>query len=337
MIVSPDIDYSIIICTYNPDDRILKRCLESVYQLDTKDFETEVILVDNNSLIPVESLPYVKEYGEKIPFMKVLRVKKQGVKYARMAAIAEAKGKYIVYIDYDNEPEKDYLLELKKLHIQFPQVAAWGPGDVAVDFIDGIDDEIENYARIAFQERHDEKVCIARETQWQPCYPFGTGLCTFSFLLKEYVRLAKQGKFTMHGRRGNKLSSGEDTQMVLLCISKDYFAGVSPTLKLKHIIPKTRANYQYLKRLAYGTALSYDTCYVQVFPQNKNELQQKIISGAKFSRRIIKKYLNAKMHFKSEKIFELANYTGQHAGVYLALKRPLPVFIKRFIKYLKLE
>jgi glycosyltransferase involved in cell wall biosynthesis len=137
-----DLDYSIVICTYNPDERLLKRCLNAVYNLDTDGITLEVILVDNSSSIPIDSLPYVREYIRRIPFMKTIIVPVQGVNYARMAATTEAKGKHIIYFDDANEPESNYLQELKKLNTKYPQVAALGPGDVAIDFIDGIEKSI---------------------------------------------------------------------------------------------------------------------------------------------------------------------------------------------------
>ena len=116
MPLSSDIDYSIVICAYNPDDRLLKRCLQAIYNLETDGIATEVILVDNSSSVPVDSLPYVREYLRKLPTMRVLMVAVRGANYARITAIAEARGKYIIYFDHDNEPERHYLQELKKLH-----------------------------------------------------------------------------------------------------------------------------------------------------------------------------------------------------------------------------
>ena len=331
------VDYSIVICTYNPDERLLKRCLNAVHNLDTTGISTEVILVDNNSQVPVETLSYVRDYLAKIRSMKIMLVVKQGVKYARMAAIEQATGKHIVYFDYDNEPESNYLQALKRLNAQYPQVGALGPGNVVVDFIDGIDKTIESYGRVAFQERHEETIKFAGVPEWQPYYPFGTGLCTFAFLLKEYVQMAKQEKFTMPGRKADQLTSGEDTQMILFCISKGYFAGVSPDLKIKHIIPESRANFKYLQRLAYGTALCYQTCLVQVFPGHKNKLKQQVISESKFSTTALKKYLQARLNSDPVKMFDLIQFISLNAGVYEALAKPVPSPVKKIIKNLKLN
>ena len=332
-----DIDYSIVICTYNPDDRLLKRCLQAIYNLDTEGIASEVILVDNSSSTPLDSLPYVREYLRKLPSMKMLLVAARGVNYARIAAIAEASGKYIIYFDHDSEPECNYLQELKKLNIQYPEVAALGPGEVTVDFIDGIEKNIESYARIAFQERHEETIKFSSIGEWQPCYPFGTGLCTYTFLLKEYIDLTRKGQFIIPDLKGKELTNVEDLQMVFLCISKGYFAGVSPTLQIKHIIPKARANDKYLQRLTYRTGLFFETCLVQVFPKHKNKLEHEIISQSKFSWQTLKKFIKARRSSDPHKIFDLVQFIALNAGNYLAFHKPVPAINQKNHKVFKTD
>lgn len=330
------IDYSIIICTYNTDERILKRCLEAVVALDREGLETEVILADNNSVSPAESLGFVRQTFSKVPNMKGMLVSQQGAKYARMEAIEKAKGKYILYIDADNEPESDYLQQLKKLNAQFEQVGAWGPGNVTVEFIDSIGKSLESYAREAFRERHDTSLKTSNFSEWQPCYPSGTGLCMVSAILKEYVTLAKQGKFTSEGRKGKILSSGDDLQMVMLCIKNGYHAGVSPTLRMKHLIPKERANKEHLKKLAFGTAVWYEPSLLQVFPERKKLIEEKALSPFAFSSQAAKKLATSKLG-SAKLLFNTIDFIGYQAGIYHALNKPLPDFIKKMISSLDLK
>ena len=337
MPLSSDIDYSIVICAYNPDDRLLKRCLQAIYNLETDGIATEVILVDNSSSVPVDSLPYVREYLRKLPTMRVLMVAVRGANYARITAIAEARGKYIIYFDHDNEPERHYLQELKKLHSRYPEVAVVGPGDVTIDFIDGIEKNLETYARDVFREGREDSIKFSSVRDWQSCYPLGNGLCAYAFLLREYNHLIKQGKLTIPGRTDEELTIVDDMQMVLLCISKGYFAGVSPTLQIKHIIPKIRANDKYLQRLAYNTGICYESCLTQVFPKNAHKLQHEMISESKFSRQTLRKFLKARFSPDRDKLFDLVQFITVNTGIYLALHKPVPPLIKRITKYLQLE
>jgi glycosyltransferase involved in cell wall biosynthesis len=328
---SGELDYSLVICTFNPEERILKRCLQAVSLLDRNLLTTEVILVDNNSRSPISEEPYIKAFEDSIPSMKIIHVEQPGVKYARMAAIRESRGRYIVYIDTDNEPQQDYLQQLKILNKNYPDVAAWGPGDVTVDFLDGVDKKLEFFARRAFQEKHKKSLAFDNRKHWQDSYPVGTGLCTFGFVLKDYVTEAESGRFSLPGRKGESLSSGEDTQMILLAISKGYSAGSSPTLKLQHLIPSSRANASYLKKLIFGTASCYQTCLLEVFPEMENMIKNQMMDSPTFTRRAWKKLLLA--GYINNK-FQFIEWLGLNAGYYYALNIPLPSFIQRLIKYL---
>ena len=171
MPVELPVDYSIIIYNHNTDERILNRCLAAVVALDREDLVTEVLFVDNNHLTPAESLGFVRQSFSKIPNMRGVIIPQEGVKYAAAEAIEKASGKYIVYIDADNEPERDYLQELKRLNAQVEQVGAWGPGNVTVQFIDNIENHLEEFARMAFRERHEETLKTAHLMEWQTFYP----------------------------------------------------------------------------------------------------------------------------------------------------------------------
>jgi len=330
-----ELDYSIVICTYNPEARILKRCLHAVSSLDRQGLNTEVILVDNNSEQPVMKQAYIEKFLHEIPQMRIIHVAEPGVQFARMAAIRDSGGKYIVYIDTDNEPAPDYLQQLKMLNSQYPEVAAWGPGDVTVDFLDGIDRKLENFARGSFQEKHYPQLAFDNKPLWQTCYPVGTGLCTFGFILKEYVKEAERGRFSLPGRKGELLSSGEDTQMILLAISKGFSAGSSPSLKLKHLIPGSRANVSYIRRLIFGTASCYETCLLEVFPMMESRVKSKTLSPATFVRKSFKKFVQTGMGTSNSKTFHLIEWLGLQAGCYFALNIPMPRSVQWLIKYLK--
>lgn len=108
-------DFSIIICTYNPDELLLKRCLSAVTHLIVGGFTAEVILVDNNSKEPLIDVNYVQDFIKNTPDSKLLLVKEQGLSHARIAGIQESKGRWIVFFDDDNEPDAAYLTALDEI------------------------------------------------------------------------------------------------------------------------------------------------------------------------------------------------------------------------------
>ncbi|MCX2478651.1 glycosyltransferase [Pedobacter sp. MC2016-15] len=329
-----EVDYSIIICSYNPDDHLLKRCLRAVSALFFEGLRSEIILVDNNSTAPLAEKEYIKQFVQDTG-ASLLQVSQPGLRYARMAAIEASKGKYVVFFDDDNEPDPNYLQELSALNRDLPTVAAWGPGIVDVDFINGISKELKSYATEAFQDRHETSVTYSNQHSWQPCYPYGTGMCLRKNYLINYLSLAEKNKFTLTGRKGLSMSSGEDIQMVLFCISKGAAAGVAPGLKLTHMIPSKRANFDYLKKLTYGTSVCYSTCVFEVFPDSIQEVENRAVSERRFVKKAMKKYFKLIFQNAPEKTFDLINYIGVVSGDYMVLNKSVPSSIKWILKKLK--
>src|SRR5690554_5831755 len=108
-----DLEYSIVICSYNPDERIMKRCLKAVQSIDFNDINYEIILIDNNSQPSMSTLPYVQDFLNNMTNSRCIIARKQGLTHARIKGTEEASGKYIVFFDDDNEPYSDYLSSLK--------------------------------------------------------------------------------------------------------------------------------------------------------------------------------------------------------------------------------
>ncbi|TDQ09363.1 glycosyltransferase [Pedobacter metabolipauper] len=329
------VDYSIIICTYNPDRRLLERCLNAVSLLDTAGLVMEVILVDNNSSSALYTLDYVQFFLNAVPHSKLIVAREQGLSYARIAGIEASVGKYILFFDDDNEPDPEYVQVQKRLHAHYPHVAAWGPGNVNVDFIEGVDDKLAAYATEAFQDRHEVQIGYSNQRTWQGCYPFGTGLCIKREYFESYALLAAKGKFSLSDRKGNQLSSGGDVQMVLYCISTGAAAGVAPELKLTHIIPGKRTKIDYLKKLTYGTSVCYSTCLLEIFPDHLATIKSQMISERKFAFKVLKKYLMLFFDPRPKKALKLAAYIGAVAGDYIALNKPVPSGVLWVLKRLK--
>ncbi len=327
-----NLDFSIVICTYNPDPRILGRCLAAVDALNKSALDYEIILVDNNSTVPLAGQDYIERYRSRLSNFQVLLEPEQGLTPARMAGINAAAGRHVVFFDDDNGPESHYLQELLVLIERHSHVVAWGPGNIDVDFIDGIQPGIEAFARSVFQERRSTHVEYANIRSWQACYPFGTGMCVRTSYLKEFARRTKNGEFTLPDRTGDALSSGGDVQIILFVLKSGAAAGISPGLKLTHIIPSKRANFEYIKRLLYAVYLGGAITILEVFPEQRDAILGASISKSKFSRRALKKYLGLLLNNKPTRVFKFIIYIASVSGEYLALKRPVPSLVTWIIR-----
>lgn len=330
-------NYSIIVCTYNPDFRLFERVLNAIAALVTTGLTTEVILVDNNSTSPLSESPFVLDFLNCLPGSKLILIKEQGLSHARIGGIKASSGSHILFFDDDNEPEKNYLMALHASYEQYPQVAAWGPGTVAVDFIDGVDDRLNAFAKEAFQERNEKALAYSNQRSWQSCYPFGTGLSIKRSYLEAYIALVDAGKFTLSGRKEGKMTSGEDTQMVLYCTSTGAAAGVVPEMKLVHMVPGKRTTLAYLKRLTYGTSICYSTCMLEVFPEHIHVLEQQKVNSSKFLFKAFGKYLLALLIPKPTKILRLVTYIGTVSGNYIAKGIPVPAGIVWLRRKLRID
>lgn len=337
MDINIDLEYSIVICSYNPDERIMRRCLKAIQNMNFQDTSYEVILVDNNSQPRLDSLPYVQDFLNNTPNSRSVIETSQGLTLARIKGTEEASGKYVIFFDDDNEPHADYLVNLKRLHIDHPTVAAWGPGNIWVDFVDGFEKSVkENTQEYVtprlFQERHEQFITYGNNRAWEKYYPYGTGMSIKRNYLIDYSQKVKQNSYKAVDRKGNSLSSGGDLQVVLYCITKSAAAGISPTLKVNHLIPLKRANMDYMKRLMFAVSVSYHKCLDEILVEYKDGLIGTSSNATKFALKTVLKYIRDSLSDNQKKVLESLNSIGLECGHYITIDKPIPKIVANVLK-----
>lgn len=258
-------EFSVVICTYNPEQELLKRVLDSVTAQQFPKENYEVILVDNNSSSPVPDFSFVKATENII----CLTEKKQGLAYARIAGAKISKGNTIVFVDDDNVLNPNYLSELKIIVDAYPQVAVWGPGVIEPEYPNGAPAWIKKYFSGLFQQKNKTAVQYGCVVGWPDYYPAGSGMSVKKSVLVEYIRQFESGKLNATGRKGNSLASAEDSQIVWAAVKKGMAAGTSPALKLIHVIPSKRLTRNYLESLNFGISSSYKQALCEMFPEQR--------------------------------------------------------------------
>ena len=98
---------SVIVPVYNAE-RYLKICVESIIKQTYKNIE--IILINDGSMDG--SLQLCKDFNEKDSRIRVIDKENSGVSVARNLGIANAKGKYVCFVDSDDYVESDYIEEL---------------------------------------------------------------------------------------------------------------------------------------------------------------------------------------------------------------------------------
>lgn len=339
--IEENYNYTVIICCFNPLQDVFLRALSAIKNLmNPKNSTIEYIIVDNNSNPPLQKLSYFTEFLEKFSFakIKILHEVQQGLTFARVTAIKQSSASILIFFDDDNEPAMDYLIAVQECLVKYPGVAAWGPGDLTVEFLGAVSPRFDRNCRSLFQERHElrERFSCRPET-WCDDYPYGTGLVLRRWVCDRYVEAITSGELSACGRAGTRMTSADDIQLVWEAIKGGFSAGVSPKLKLTHLIPEKRSNIVYAKKLAFGTASSYIPALVESFPESRETALQlpsnlRIILG--LLKRIIKQVIYLRLIMIP---IEIAGYLGHYIGILKLTHSHRKQWLLTLVKWLGLE
>lgn len=100
--------FTIVVTVYNKE-KYIKQCIQSVLNQTCDDFE--LIVIDDCS--QDNSIKIVEEFDDKR--IKIIKnIKNEGVSSSRNTALKFAQGKYIYFVDCDDELRQTLLLEAKK-------------------------------------------------------------------------------------------------------------------------------------------------------------------------------------------------------------------------------
>ena len=114
--------FSIVIPTYNRPERLAK-CLESLSNLNYPSDRFEVIVVDDGSSTPMETV--VGKFREKMDITLISQAN-AGPASARNTGAATAKGKFIVFTDDDCQPTSNWLKSLETQFFTTPECLVGG-------------------------------------------------------------------------------------------------------------------------------------------------------------------------------------------------------------------
>jgi Glycosyl transferase family 2 len=307
---------AIAICTHNPDERLLARTLAAVAsQQIPPGTGIECVIVDNNSAAPVAMLPSVKGFLRQCSWARVVVEPKQGLSYARIAAIDHTTAPIVMFVDDDNEPEPDYIATALRI-LENSCIGVIGPGKVVVDFIDPVDGWFAVRFRHHFQEKDYSGLaygCVG--AAWTDYYPPGSCMVVRREVLLAYRSGFLAGQLSASDRAGASLSSGGDTQIVWEAVKMGMAAGISSELRIKHMIPAKRSTLPYMKRLCFGTSSSYLPALVGSFPSEKSKLSSPPSDG-RIVMTIIEIVVRHVVRMKLKLLpIDLATYLGSTVGL----------------------
>jgi glycosyltransferase involved in cell wall biosynthesis len=258
-----------VTCTHNPPLPQLMNVLARVAESIAASGGTAVqyLVVDNGSSPRLLAHPCIREFAASHSYMNIVEESRIGISFARRKAATTVRSEYVAFFDDDNLPDTDYLAATSALLAAHPRVAAWGPGTVAVVF------SPPSHAwgarqRDLFQERHVCGVVTTTDPSNFERIPYGTGLVVRADVLRDYAERVLSGEYSMTGRAGRRLSSGEDLQLVYHALKLGFSLGLSSRLRLTHVIDGVKTRPWHILRLAYGVNSCYPRAYNEVFSDN---------------------------------------------------------------------
>ncbi|MGH1397371.1 MAG: hormogonium polysaccharide biosynthesis glycosyltransferase HpsE [Trichormus sp.] len=261
-----NLDFTVGIPTWNGAERLPQVLDRLLNQTGIENLNWEIIVIDNNSSDRTDEV--VKSYQQKfiqLPLKYVLETQ-QGLTFARLRIVNEAKGEFIAFLDDDNLPTHDWVIQSYHFGKQNPRAGAWS-GQIHGDFGSK---PPENFSRIqaflAIRE-HGQKAYIFDADNLK--LPPGAGLV----IRKQAWLESVPEQLVLKGRIGKLMVAGEDTEVLLYIYKAGWEIWYNPLMQIYHQIPPWRLERNYLLNIARGCGL----CIFQLRLINAKKWQSPII------------------------------------------------------------
>lgn len=232
--------YTVALCTHNHADR-LERTLADLATIDTPKAAWELVVIDNASRDATPQLleRHVWPEGWQV---RVVREDKLGLSNARNRAVREAQGEYLIFIDDDETPDRDWLCAFERL-IEAHAPDAFG-GRIRVLFEDRrpqwLTDELLGF--LGELNRNDDVVPLT-----SPSTSFYGGNFGFRRSLCDVV-----GGFDAHlGRKGTDNTGGEEVDFYRRLLAANFKVWWAPEAVIHHRIQAVKLDRAYFRDLHY--------------------------------------------------------------------------------------
>lgn len=262
-----NLDFTVAIPTYNGANRLPKVIDLLLKQTGVAKLNWEIIIIDNNSKDDTNKVSeFYKQFSNQNFSLRYFLEKRQGIAFARMRAINEARGEFIAFIDDDNFPENDWVLQSYIFGKEHPQAGAWS-GQIHGDFeVSPPEDFTRIQAFLAIREHGLQPYLFDADNLRLPP---GAALVVRKQAWCESV----PEELVFKGRLSKLMVSGDDTEALLYLHKAGWEIWYNPAMHINHQIPHWRLEKDYLLVLARGCGL----CIFQLRLINAKNWQKPIV------------------------------------------------------------
>ena len=232
----------------------MRTVISSIARQEVNPELIRVLLIDNASNPELER-DLLAPIADRGIGCRIVQEPKLGLHRARIRAIQETTGEWILFVDDDNELSPDFIKHGLVFLQDHPDVGCFGgrlllpneiqPANWVKPFLPwlGIKDE-------------GAAVIFGTGEQWGPWEPPGAGAWVHRKVLDEYLcRSQKDERLCTLGRTGKgNLASCDDSMMMRGSSNLGLKSAYVPDLALRHHLDQSRFRFRYLIRLmwAYG-------------------------------------------------------------------------------------
>lgn len=228
---------SVVICCYN-SEWIIERTLNALKsQIVRSNVPWEIILVDNNCTDNTVYIAQTTMLGSDIPF-KVVVEKCSGLANARRTGVKIVRYRIIIFCDDDNLLCSNYLQTMYDIMNSNNHIGAAGGK--------GIPEFEREPDRAVLENLHDYAV---GSQLGHGDYLFGAGLTVLTEVVEDVY---SSQRCHLVGRKGDKLLSGDDTELVLSVVLRGYNIYPTDDVYYTHVLKSNRLTKEYLYNLQQG-------------------------------------------------------------------------------------
>ncbi|HXL57273.1 MAG TPA: glycosyltransferase [Chitinophagaceae bacterium] len=295
---------SVIICCFNSATRLPKTLEHIALQEVPPNINWEVIMVDNNSndLTSEVAKTEWNTHKKAIPF-KIVKEETPGLSHARNKGAKEAAFELLLFCDDDNWLEKNYVryaYEIMNTNEKIGVLGGRSEGFYETEKPLWFDHFGQAYA---IGKPHGISGIINART-----FIAGAGMIVRKSTLQLLETLSF--KQLLSDRKGNKLSSGGDSELCLILLFLGYDLYYDERLQFIHFMTANRLSWKYCVLLmAEGQAIPqvyfefYNYCYKKIMNNEMAEFKNAfIVMRKKLLRRILRTFISMKPFWYSFKL-----------------------------------